>query len=291
MRIATGYAQAGDARIYYECAGAGDPPLVLIHAGNSDCRLWDGQFEDFARDHFVLRYDLRGFGRSTLPPGPFFMPDDLKALLDQVGVERPVLVGASVGGRAALEFALAYPGVARALVLAAPVLRAVPTSPEVVEARRVEDGALEAGDVETAIQSVVDAWLVGPRRRRDEVDEKLVERIWTMQRHSFHLQVLDYAHPEPWGPEDELDPPAKDRLREVDVPAYALFGDKDMPDSLESFGLLAGQLPDVRAELVPGVAHMVALELGDEFTARVASFLAERVPAHPERELEPVPAR
>src|SRR4051812_40671751 len=80
----TGFAQVNGARLYYEAAGAGHP-LVLVHAGIADCRMWDEQVDAFAEHHRVIRYDLRGFGRSDMPPGPFAHHDDLRGLLRALG--------------------------------------------------------------------------------------------------------------------------------------------------------------------------------------------------------------
>ena len=83
---------------YYELAGRG-PAVVLVHAGIADSRMWDGQFEALAAAHTVLRYDLRGFGRTPPAPGPFDHAGDLRALLDALGLARVALVGCSQGSR------------------------------------------------------------------------------------------------------------------------------------------------------------------------------------------------
>src|SRR4051812_15443543 len=71
-----GVAEINGAHLYYEIAGSGHP-LTLIHAGITDSRMWEAQFAVFAEHFRVLRYDVRGYGRSDMPPGPFTMRDDL----------------------------------------------------------------------------------------------------------------------------------------------------------------------------------------------------------------------
>jgi pimeloyl-ACP methyl ester carboxylesterase len=82
---------------------------VLVHAGICDSRMWNPQWDAFAAAHRTVRYDLRGFGRSPLPPQPYSHGNDLIALLRQLGIQQASLVGASLGGRVALEVAVAHP--------------------------------------------------------------------------------------------------------------------------------------------------------------------------------------
>ena len=95
---------------------------MLLHAGVGDRRLWDGQVDALAGQYKVIRPDLRGFGQSPLPGGPFSHVEDVRALLDHLGVERAAVVGNSFGGRVALDFALVHPERTDALVLVAAAL-------------------------------------------------------------------------------------------------------------------------------------------------------------------------
>ena len=97
----TGFLQTHGAPLYYEVAGQGHP-LLLIHAGIADSRMWDQQFDTFARQYRVIRFDLRGFGQSTVPSGQFANHEDPAALLASLGVERTHIVGLSFGGKVAL---------------------------------------------------------------------------------------------------------------------------------------------------------------------------------------------
>jgi 3-oxoadipate enol-lactonase len=102
----SGIAAVNGARLYYEVAGDG-PAVVLLHAGIADSRMWDEQFDELARRYRMIRYDARGFGRSDLPAGPFAPHDDLRGLLQILGVERAALVGLSMGGATAIDFTIA----------------------------------------------------------------------------------------------------------------------------------------------------------------------------------------
>lgn len=140
-------ADLNGARVWYEHAGNG-PDVVLLHSTVCDSRMWDADFASFAQSFRVLRYDLRGFGRSDLPPGPFSLVDDLRSLLDHVGIEGAALVGLSGGAALALDFALARPDRVRRLVLAAPNIGGMDWSEEIRRFGSEEDALLEAGDLD-----------------------------------------------------------------------------------------------------------------------------------------------
>ena len=108
--LQTGKVHLDGADLYYEMAGEG-PSLVLAHAGFLDRRMWDDQFPVLAQHYRVVRYDRRGFGNSTLTPGPFSHRRDLYQLLEFLGIERAHLLGCSIGGAAIIDFAqqMAWP--------------------------------------------------------------------------------------------------------------------------------------------------------------------------------------
>lgn len=104
-------------RLYYEVQGEGEP-LILLHAGGMDSKMWDAQFDYLSKQFRVIRYDLRGFGRSSKPEQPFYPVDDLYQLMQHLGIKRASLVGLSMGSGVALNFALEHPEMVEKLVLA-----------------------------------------------------------------------------------------------------------------------------------------------------------------------------
>src|SRR5438876_717507 len=116
MEFESGYAKVNGTRLFYDVAGIGQP-IVLIHGHVLDRRMWDDQFEVFARRYRAIRYDMRGYGRSALPMGePYYAVEDLKALLDYLGVVRAYVLGLSKGGVVAIDFAVTYPEATAALI-------------------------------------------------------------------------------------------------------------------------------------------------------------------------------
>jgi 3-oxoadipate enol-lactonase len=265
------FADVGGKELWYEEAGSG-PALVLTHAGVADSSMWDELVEPLAERHRVIRYDLPGYGRSLLQPGPRSHVDDLRALLDRLGVERASMVGLSHGGRVDLEFALEHPERVDALVLVAPGLPEHEWSEEAEKASEEEDRLFEEGDLDGAAEVNLRIWVDGPRRGPDAVPE-VRERVRTMVMRSFELyrKVLEEGEP---GPVARLDPPAMARLGEIRVPTLIVVGDADVPDILAICDQLAAGIPGSRMVVYEDVAHMLPMERPDEFAQLVLDFLA-----------------
>src|SRR5260370_38118700 len=115
-QLRTGFVETNGTKLYYEMMGEGHP-LVLLHGGYMDRRIWDDQFAAFAQNYQVIRYDIRGFGKSALPQVPYADWQDLFNLLTFLDVEKAHLLGLSLGGVIALDFTLMYPEMVDALIL------------------------------------------------------------------------------------------------------------------------------------------------------------------------------
>jgi 3-oxoadipate enol-lactonase len=259
------YADVEGARLYYEVAGAGRP-LVLVHAGIADSRMWDAQWDVFARHYQVIRYDMRGFGRSEMPPAAFSHHQDLYGLLNHLGIGPVALLAASFGGRVAIDFTLAYPDLVSALVLVDSALGGHDWSEEVQRFGAAEEAALEQGDLAAATDLNVRMWVDGPHRSPDQVDPAIRERIREMQLRAFMLDT-------PGAEYRPLDPPAAGRLDEIHAPTLALVGDQDVGDILTIADLLAAQIAGARKALIAGAAHLPSMEQPDPFNQVVLDFL------------------
>lgn len=115
----SGFAEVNGARLYYEELGEGRA-VVLIPAGKLDRRMWEVQFREFAKHYIVVRYDMRGYGKSEMPQKPYSDVEDLNGLLKFLNVNKACLVGVSVGGKIAVDFTLAYPEMVSALIPVSP---------------------------------------------------------------------------------------------------------------------------------------------------------------------------
>src|SRR5687768_14039353 len=108
FEMINGYIALDGGQTYYEEAGTGEP-LILAHAGFLDSRMWDRQWESFTQHYRAVRYDLRGFGRSSVVTTPLNRRENFHGLLDQLGIAQAHLLGCDMGGELMLDYALEHP--------------------------------------------------------------------------------------------------------------------------------------------------------------------------------------
>jgi pimeloyl-ACP methyl ester carboxylesterase len=231
--------------------------------------MWDPQWETYPTTHRVVRYDLRGFGRSPIGPGRFSHAGDLVELLERQGMQKASLVGVSMGGRAALEVALARPDLVEALVLVGAGFPGHDWSAEMNAADAAETEALERGDIDAAVEVCMRTWVDGPRRQPEDVDPAVRLHVAEMQRLAYELQlpVWETADEEPLV--DNL----AERLGEVAVPTLILVGEEDIPDMHQIADRLERELPNAQRASIADTAHVPSLERPREFDQLVLPFL------------------
>jgi 3-oxoadipate enol-lactonase len=256
--------------LYVEVAGEG-PAVAFVHEGVADSGQWDPQWDEWSRSLRLLRLDLRGFGRSALPPERFSNARDLIAVMQEHGFDRAALVGGSLGGRVVLEVAVARPELVSALVLIAPGLPGHEWSDEVKASWAEEEAAYEAADIERAVDVNLRIWVDGPRRGPDAVEPAVRERLAEMQRRAFELQFAAGAEPE----EELLVPDLSERLGEIAVPTLVVVGEEDVSDMHAIGERLVRELPGARLETIPDTAHVPNMERPREFDELVLPFLRE----------------
>jgi pimeloyl-ACP methyl ester carboxylesterase len=268
MGAERGFADVNGARLYYEVAGEG-AAVVLLHAGIADSRMWDDQMPVLAERHRVIRYDLRGCGRSQMPAAPYSHSADLHGLLRCLGLERASLVGASLGGATALDFALEHPEMVTALILAAPGLGGYSFSEATTRRFDEIDAALEQEGVDRANELELCLWVDGPNRTPDQVEPSVRERVRAMNAAAFAPTSDEAVRQRP-------SPPALGRLAEIKAPTLIVVGAGDVPDMLTIAYLLAGGVAGARQVVLPNVAHMLAMEEPATLNRLVLDFLAEQ---------------
>ena len=256
--------------LHHEVRGEG-PPVLLVHAGIADSRMWDG-FADrlVAGGHQVITCDLRGFGRTPLAPGVVSNPRDLRVLLDHLGVERAAVAGASFGGLQALGLALRAPERVSALVLLGSALDEFDASPALDAFDAAEEAAIDAGDLDAAAAINAGFWVERPGERpAADVDPAVLDLVRTMQRDAFAAQADVDASIEPF------DPPVARRLGDVAMPTLVVVGADDVPDFVAIARRLADEIPGAGPVVtIARAAHLPALERPAETAAAVLDFLA-----------------
>jgi 3-oxoadipate enol-lactonase len=265
MPTESGCAEVNGARLYYQIAGAGHP-LVLLHGHLVDSSMWDDQFDLFARRYRVIRYDARGFGKSSLPPEPYAHHRDLYGLLKLLDVASAYLVGLSGGGQIATDFALEYPRMVDALVLVGPGLGGFewPAEPDPLAVEMRE--AYERGDKDWAVELSLRFWTDGPARTPDQVNPAARERIRAMTAHLFALPDVE-------APEEPLEPPAIGRLAAIRAPTLLVVGEHDVQSIQEIIALLESGIAGAKRVIIPDAAHHPNMEHPTLFNQAVLTFL------------------
>ena len=258
---------AGAALLSYEDVGSGDP-FVLLHAGVADRRMWEQQVPVFAAGYRVISYDLRGYGNSTLPEEPYAPHDDLRAMLDGLDISRAHILGVSMGGTVALEFAIAYPERLASLIVCGATPGGTSATPDIRSGWEAVDALLEAGKVDEAIELELRMWVDGPFRTPEQVDPGVRERVREMEVLAFARAL---AEPEP--EERRLEPPATGRLREIQSPTLILVGDLDYPQKVDVAATMAAEIAGARLAVIPGTAHVPNMEEPEVFNRLVLDFL------------------
>lgn len=253
-----GWASVAGTALFYRQTGDG-PPVVFVHGFALDSRMWDPQLEAFGRRFRVLTYDLRGFGRSNvpLPEEPYSPSEDLRALLEHLGVAKAHVVGLSAGGVVALGLALEH------AELVDSALDGSPWSEEFLRSMGRVD--LEAGvaGVEAARRLWLEHPMFRPARDNPEVGRRLAEI------------VAGYSgwHWEHESPQVGLDPPAALRLDAVRAPTLVVVGALDLPDFHRIGQTLAEGIPGATKAVVPGAGHLPNMEVPEWFNRLVLDFL------------------
>ena len=257
--------------IAYDRAGPrGGTPVVLLHAGIADRRMWEPQWSTLTTTYDVVRLDLRGYGESASRPHGALSPvADVTDLLDELEISRAHLIAASFGAGVAVEVALTQPTRVESLLLSAPGGSLIPDmTPQLTEFVEAEDAALEAGDLDTAVQANLVTWVDGPHRDADQVDAGVRELVAAMQRRAFEL-TDDWDDVE----EDELEPSALERLTEIVAPTRVLVGALDLDAIHNAADHVCAGVTRVERTSWADVAHLPSMERPDDFTALVDGWL------------------
>jgi pimeloyl-ACP methyl ester carboxylesterase len=255
--------------MHHEETGSGTP-VVLVHAGIADSRMWEPQWRAFADDYRLVRLDLPGFGRTPIEV-PQRHARDVLALVEELELGDLVLVGCSMGGRVCLELAVARPDLVRALVLVDSGLPGGPPSDAIRAYADAEDEAVSRGDLDAAVEENLRMWVDGPGRAPDDVDPAVRGAVAEMVRRSLELHVPRWEEVD----EELLVPDVADRLGEVRAPTLVVVGDEDVDHMQAIARRLASEIPRARLLTIAGAAHFPSLEQPAVFDEALRGFLAE----------------
>lgn len=263
-----------NAAIYHETAGNGQP-VVFIHAGVADSRQWNNEFEHFSDSYKVIRYDLRGFGKSDPIAGEFTHLGDLEALLNHLNITQPViLVGCSMGGGLALDYALENAAKVKALVLvdSAPsgLKLDIPTPAKFA----LVDAAAAAGDLELVAELETQIWFDGDRETPN-VNQTMRQLAYDMNLNLLRQDAKGLGQRLP-----NLKSSAASRLAEVQIPVLGIIGANDILYMHAATDHMADSIANFRKVTIDNAAHLPNLDQPEEFNSILASFLDSSSQAH-----------
>lgn len=266
-----GYIDVTDGVLFYEACGDGEP-IVLIHGNYNDHLIWEEQMSSFSKRHNMISYDLRGYGQSDTPERPYSNVEDLKVLMDTLGLAKATIVGSSMGGSIAIDFALAYPERVQRLILAAPALsgRSYPAS--------------------LLWQGIKQHVQVRMQGRQRAIEAFIHHSFWRYffpdpsKEKAWQTTVANVRNPAnfcrfPPNLAHVTKPYAIHRLAELQCPTLILIGELDHPFNRETANILHVQIKDAILIRMEGCGHLPFVEEPDQFNTYVAEFVAAQHPS------------
>lgn len=252
------------ARIYWDEQGQGEAILLIMGLSYSS-DMWFRTRPVLAAQYRTIAFDNRGVGRSDVPPGPYsiaLMASDAAAVLDAAGVESAHILGVSMGGMIAQEFALQYPHRVRSLILGC-------TSPGGVHAIQAEPSvnqtlSRDRMTPEEAAEAII-PFIYDPGTPRSRIDEDMaIRRPWVQRPEGFMAQVLAIVTWE-----------AYSRLSRIQAPTLVVHGESDRLVPSGNGELLAARISGAKLVMIPRASHIFVTDQPEAAHRAVLDFLAE----------------
>jgi 3-oxoadipate enol-lactonase len=259
------------ARLYYEADGhASAPALLLLHAGIANLRMWDPLIDALSAEHFVIRFDARGFGQSSADDVEYSERSDALYVLDHLGVEEATLIGCSRGGRIAIDIAVESPDRVRGLV----TIGSGPSGFPDTELTDEEDAFVDRLDAAYAAQDWaalnrldVELWCIGVTRTAGDLDPSFVRTAYELNRPNL-AHAGESPRPQP------LEPPAYDRIVDIQTPALFTVGEFDLSEALAQQAYLVDAVSGAEGYIFSDTAHIPSVEHPEEFLEVLRSWLS-----------------
>jgi pimeloyl-ACP methyl ester carboxylesterase len=261
----SGFADVNGIKLYYEVSGSGEA-LVLVHGNFGDCRHWDYNFEGLAGKFRVIRYDVRGYGRSDSSPKGFEYKDhaDLKALLDYLEIKKAHIAGFSMGSGIVINFALEYPEMCKSLIPVGPWVCGY--TPSSIQEFSWDFGQIpsiiEKGGTDAAAEKLIEFPLFKAEVSSDEVKE-FITRV---------AKDYSFLHWTGEGP-TRIEPDAVNMLDRIQVPTLIVTSEYDINACLEIAGLLDEKIENSMVVSIPGATHFMMMDHPQEFNDALVNFI------------------
>lgn len=269
-QVTTGFVDIDQTRLYYETAGSGIP-LILVHAGVTDCEQWEQEFYTFSEQFQVVRYDMRGYGCSDPVTGSFSHLRDLNRVIDELVLNPPlILMGCSLGGVLSLNYALENPQRMRALIMIGPGSCGFEIDNCTQELFSEAREAFEVGDLNQLAEIQTQIWFDCMHAEPDQVDQSMRALLYDMNR-----SVLGREAQKTGQAQNNPSQPNIKKLAEIDFPVLIVVGSQDLPYMHAAADFLTENIRYARKEVIDDAAHLPNLDQPRQFQEVVVAFLDE----------------
>jgi pimeloyl-ACP methyl ester carboxylesterase len=260
ITVDSGYVNVDGGKLFYEAAGKGEN-IVLLHDGIVNLRIWDEQFTLFAQKYRVIRYDRRGYGKSSDPQTQYSHIEDLNQVFIQLKVDKAVVFGMSSGGKLAIDFALTYPEKVKGLVL----IGAVVSGFGYTSHMDTRGGTFNLSDFPDPVKLIKHFILDDPYEIYSG-NVKAKEKVMKL------LPYMARDNRVPTRPPQKI---AIKCLSEIKVPTLILVGEFDIPDVHAHAGAINAGIQNSKREIIPKSGHLIPVEQPKLFMEAVTNFLAK----------------
>ena len=264
VKIDSGYISVDGGKLFYEIAGEGDW-IVLLHDGIVHREVWDNQFPSFAKKYRVVRYDRRGYGKSTFPKAPFSHIEDLNQLFVLLKIDKAIIFGISGGGELAIDFTLKYPEKISTLVLVGAVVSGYgATSHTITRGGRLNSIVDVLTDPQRFLEyfGKEDPYEINPKNLKAR--EKFIQLL-KENPNDINFQRERFVLP--------AERPALHHLSEITVPTLILVGEYDMPDIQANAGVIEVGIPNSKRDIIYDSGHLIPFDQREAFNSAVFKFL------------------
>lgn len=260
----SGYLSIDDSKIYYEIFGKGEP-IILIHAGVTDSRMWNYQIEDLSENFKVIRFDQRGFGKSSIPENSYNPVLDIIRLMDSCKLSKVNLVGISLGALQAIDLAIEYPERVKTLIISGTGIPDWPQPQDVLEKHIEFTHYVYENGPDSAVKRILTDpfWSKSMPGRKYTNSRKLYEKILYENKHSF---TVDWQL-------RKLPLGLADRLEHIECPVLLFRPENEMPSLIPIADTIARKVSSIKIAEMPAASHLVNMERPDEFNRILIEFI------------------
>lgn len=254
------------ATLAVEQSGSG-ASIVFLHAGIATRRMWDPQWSLLSQSCRTVRFDMRGFGDSSMVPGKFSATEDTIAILDELGIDSAILMGCSYGGATAIHVAVTHPQRVAGLVLVGSGVHGYHDAEPAPSVFNEMEDAWNTSDYERVLHLEEKAFVVGINRNREELDSTFLNVCREMNRTKLQWEGVDVEY------EDDASEDAQ-FLSSIKVPTLVIVGNEDLPLVQRQAEFISMQIPHANLQVMQNTAHLPNLEEPRVFNDIVATWLS-----------------